>query len=382
MESQTSQTNQSTNGIGRQSATAAGVASAFSRKTDAAGKYIIDDIVEVSVLMMFFVQKLGKTSVDTALAKAAEIGAVIDPHLGLQGMEALKARGLLSYARGRRSGGESQRMWQTRKALWAAPPEMAQISDLLPALVATPEAKELIANLNQTEQEGDGDEKATRDLKYDHYVDVRIDFETLDQLIGSQPASNALEALVKTSPSGSDVEDDEALRFWRTPDGDIQLPPDVVRGWLRTGLRNHRPRGFSDIVASYIGTSGGVIKAPKDTLTQATFPVIDSRTRAGKGLNTYEALGAGATFSILFRFPTRGFMEPLEFVRFVASYAPLPIRGISPARGNRFGKLAVTGYEILGDSNESALKVARDMVPESARKFYDELLASISQKAT
>jgi hypothetical protein len=357
-----------------------GIAAAFAGRKEADGTMQVTDLVEASLLSMFYLQKLGKASVSEILEKMTSIKLVIDLHLAEQAMDALQARGFVSYARGRSAGsGDSVKMWKPKRSLWAAPPEVAQLAgaDLLSFLVGTEEAKGLIAQLNDAEAEGDGEEKAKSKIQYAEYESVRIRAITTDDWFGSQPKSPLLDSRVKGAGEAD-------LRFYRGNDGTIVICSDVVAGWLRTNMRQ---QDLSDAVAGYVACSE--IRLPGVKLgPQAAFPVIDQRTKQGKGLTTYETLPAGTVFEVTFSVPTRGFLEVDEFVRHVAAIGLSPIRGLSPARGKKCGKFAVVSYEKLGSvkkDSATALRTAVGLLPEGkefdeARKFYAEQIERATKK--
>lgn len=343
-----------------------------SKKQPHGAPFEITELVELSVLAAFVIQKLGKASNPNIEAKIAEMGGTVNEHLLAQATEALQRRGILSYASGRRPSGERERQWVMRRTDFAPALEMAHITDLLPRLVATAEAKALIAELNGAEAEAAPDEtkKATRPLGYDEYVTCVAKFLTINQLLGSQPSSPYLEALVKASKH-RDVQAD--MRFWRdAASGDLALCSDALRGWLRTGLRTI---GLSEAAASYVAVSDAVI-VPQKKLTQAAFPIIDQRTNAGAGIATYECLAPHETFEVTFQLPTRGVMTPKQFKSWLARYAPNPIRGLSPARGARFGKAVLVGFRDLGPlyRGDAALRHVLPLVPPEYQGFYDEMI--------
>ena len=334
------------------------------------GKVTLEDLTEVSILAMFLVQKLGKATLDDIVAKAQEIYADINPNVLEQSLEALRARGLLSYASGRRKDSQHVKMWKTRKVIWSAPPEVAHVADLLPALVDTKEGHELIDALNSSEKDA-GKKKSKRGPDIDDYVDIEVTFMTLDVLIGSQPESPWLNKLI--SPEHRKIE--AGLRFQRNEiTGALEIGSDVVRGWLRTALRT---RDCGAASASHIAVSAPPLTPKK--LVQVTLPIIDMQTKRGLGLATHEGIEAGEKFSLIFRIPTRGFMEPDAFVAWLAIYAPNPIRGMSPARGGRFGKLAVVDHKILGRicDAEQALKNTAANLPPEAQEYYAKLMAKM-----
>ena len=334
------------------------------------GTVPLEGLVEVSVLALFIVQKLGQASLDQVLEQARGIHAAIDPYLLEQALEALRARQLLSYVSGRKKGtGESNKQWKIKQAIWSSSPEMAHVKDLLPALVSTDEAQGIIDLLNGSEEAGEGKPKAKTRLGYDEFWDIRIHFRSLTPILGSQPDSPFLKRIVEESGIKFPV---AQLRFWRDENA-VMIPSDVVAGWLRTNSRIGM--GAPEAAASYIATSDIKI-VPKRALEQVALPVIDPRTKQGKGLNTYEILPKGTEFSALFRVPARGFLEPEDFVLWIASMAPVPIRGLSPARGKRFGKMEVTSYKVLGATASAATMLTSVMeeLSEEGQIFYAQLV--------
>ena len=333
------------------------------------GKLEIGDLVQATVLSMYFVQKLGQATLAQILAKIDEAAGSLNEHLLQQALEALRARGLASYASGRTEDGSSVKMWKPRRSIWAAPPEVAHITELLPTLVATPEAQDLIASFNEDESEGRGDKKEKRKLGYDDYFDCAATFETIDEMLGSQPASPWLDDICRRSKYNGVKAD---LRFWRDhDDGALVIGCDAMRGWLRTGLRT---LGLGESAAAYIGV-GPVKIYPKKPLKQTALPVIDQRTGRGTGVPTYETLQPGERFTVHFRLPSRGLMTPEEFELWLAGYGPNPIRGLSPARGGRFGKVALVAFEVLGvmSSATTLLEGVSGMIPEHLRERYKDL---------
>jgi hypothetical protein len=335
----------------------------------------LDDLVEASIIAMFFIQKLGKADLTQIREKIEAQSGRVNEHVLAQAVEALQARGLVAYARGRTKGGDSVTMWKPRQILWAAPPEVAHLTKLLPLLVATPESQRLIEALNTGEKIGEGEEKAKSRLGYDEYVQIEADFVTIDELLGSQPASPWLDEIVKRSPhNGVEAQ----LRFWRdAADGALLIGADTVRAWLRTGLRT---AGYADATAGYLAVDAVRI-VPEKPLRQTALPVVDARQGGGKGLNTYEVVQPGQHITVRVRMPSRGFMSAEQFRIWLAGYAANPMRGISPARGARYGKLAMVGYRVIGETRSARAFVGAvmDGIPEEARPYYDEIMAGLAK---
>ncbi len=140
--------------------TKAAAAKLIKSRADAEGNLGIEDLVEASVLAMFFIQKLGKASQFQLAEKITASGGRLNDDLLLQAIEALQARGLVSYATGTDAKTQERvRMWKPRQSIWASPPEVAHITELMPALVATKECQALIDLFNAGEEKGEGQEK-------------------------------------------------------------------------------------------------------------------------------------------------------------------------------------------------------------------------------
>jgi len=339
-------------------------------------------VTEISILALFFIQSLGVASVEDIDKRITEIHGAVNEHILHQALEGLRARGLLSYVRGTNSGGASIKMYKTTKVKWSQPPEVAHVTNLLPALLATEEAQGIINILNGAEASGKGGtKKAKGKLGYTEYYELAVTFITKTPIIGSQPSSPYLDALVKKSPYPYPAMDkgQSILRFWRDEETSaVVISSDTISGWLRTGLRY--AFGLSDTVAHYCAVSEAIIM-PK-SLGQMSLPVIDPTTRRGLGINTYEVLNKGTEFVINFRLPKKGLTDPTKFVAWLTAYVPRPIRGLSPARGKRFGRLEVVDYKILGDSStiENALNaISGDLQDPRALRIHTELLAKAKQ---
>ena len=339
------------------------------------GAMLIDDLVDASVLSLFFVQKLGKASASDVGERIKDNDGVINEHLLDQALEALRGRGLLSYARGAKRSGESVKMYKTTKVKWASPPEVAHIKDLLPELVKTEEAGRIINILNGAEEIGDGQKKSKRKLGYAEYWEIELHFRLLNPILGSQPDSPWLRKTVKSSKVKAPAECD--LRFWRDDiTGQPMIPSDVVAGWLRTGIRVGLSK--SDVVAKYIAADD-ILLDVKEVYQTALPIIVDNK---GAGIGTYELIPAGTKISTRIRIPARGIADPMSFVLWIASYAPKPLRGLSPARGRRFGKMELVDYKILGSSDvaEKALDaVMPDLKSDEAKKLYAELFATAAK---
>ena len=155
------------------------------------GRLVIDDIVPASVLTMFFIQKLGKSSFRRITTKVEASNVVMDEHLLQNAIDALQARQYISYAKGKAQGsGEVIDQWKPRKANFGGMPDVAQVDQaFLSSLVSTPAAEELLGSLNEAEEEGDGTAKAKEKLKYADFYACEVLFGVKDMLLGGRPSS-------------------------------------------------------------------------------------------------------------------------------------------------------------------------------------------------
>lgn len=308
------------------------------------------NIAELSILALFFVQHIGKASVDDVYQHIIKIHGNTNEHTLQQAMEGLRARGLLSYARGSNKLGESIQVYKTSKIKWASPPEVAHVSNLLSSLLTTEEGRSIVSLLNEAETK-EGVKKAKNRLGYTDYYELQVRFMLKTPILGSQPDCPYLRNLVSKSPypyppyeKGQSI-----LRFWRDDEtGAIMIPSDVIHGWLRTGLRVGF--GLADSACHYVAVDDVLINPTH--VGQVSLPVISMNK--GIGINTYEVLPKKTEFTVYFRIPEKGIADPMTFVSWLAAYVPRPIRGLSPARGRRFGKMEVVDYKLLGKSSNIA----------------------------
>jgi hypothetical protein len=358
--------------------TKAAAARLIKQRADQKGNLPIEDVVEASIMAMFFIQKLGKVSQFQIAEKIAASGGRLNEDLLLQSIEALQARGLVSYATGTdATTKERVRMWKPRQAIWASPPEVAHITELMPALVATKECQALIDLFNEGEKKGEGEQKARRSLGYDKYYEVEATFRTVDEMLGSQPSSPWLQTIVKKSRyNGIDNAD---LRFWRDAEtGELIIGADAARAYIRDGLRT---AGYAESIARYLAVDPVRIK-PQKPLKQVILPVVDSgggRGR-GKGLPSYEGLQPGEQITLKVRAPLRGFMSPKRFMVWLMGYAMRPLHGLSPARGGRFGRMEMTAYRVIGECRSGKTfvgSVVPDLRSEDAKSFYADVMATL-----
>lgn len=351
-------------------------------KLDGQGRLVIEDLVPASVLIMFFVQKLGKASLHQIAEKVEAANVVMDLHLMQNAIDALQSRQFLSYAKGKKPGtGEVIDQWKARKANFSGVPETAQVSQsFLSELVATPDARELIGSLNAAEEEGDGTAKAKEKLKYADYQATEITFKVKDLLLGGRPSNPLLDTRLHNGPK---YPMEAKLRFPRDFKGNPIIPMSNIRGWLASGLRTIN---ISEGVVGYIGIEGGKINF-NGPITQWSQPVVDlggaQRGAGGLGITTYEAISPTdenpVTFKFTFTMPKRGFLTHTQFVAFLIKYAASSPRGLSNARSNEHGFVEIVDAKYLGEvtSAKKAIEPVLDTMSPEGRLFAEKFLAGL-----
>lgn len=372
------------NGNGKAPSVASVLESAF--KYDVDGKVIVDDLVPASVLLMFFVQKLGKASFDQIKAKVASAAVVMDEHLMRNALDALQARQFLSYAKGKAAGGEVVDMWKPRKANFSGMPDTAQVSQaFLSSLVSTKDAEEMLTSLNASEEEGDGRSKAKEKLKYADYYMAEITFKTSTTggrsgiLLGGRPSSPFFDSQVQRGPR---YPGDAKLRFARNFEGKPVIPFSNMKGWLADGLRSNN---IGETAINYITMTGGLIEYP-GKIQQHAQPVVDmsgaSRGAGGLGITTYEVIDAGATFKFTFTVPRRGLFTFTQFVGFLIRYAATSSRGLSNARSNEHGYVEIADAKFLGETRmaKASIEAIMDNMSPEAQTFASKFLAELGDR--
>lgn len=321
-------------------------------REDDQGHLIVEELTAAQVLIYFFIEKLGKPSLDQIEDRVMAAGVRVTRALLKQAVESLQARGFVSYATTEHpTSGEQVRGYKPRNVMFAAMPEVAHISyNFLASLVASPEATALITDLNVAEHEGDGTAKSRSKLKYADYFEVVARFVTLDRFCGGQVSNQYNDALIKRGPPHP-----EECDLWLPRDdaGWPVIPVSNARNWIAGILR---VAGFSDVVGEYLYLSPTRFDWDAGRTVQYSHPVIsDGR---GVGLPSYEAIPSGARLEMRIAAPARGLLTPLQFEAALAAFAPRPPRGLSNGKSGEYGRCALVGFEVLGKSDDALVALA------------------------
>lgn len=360
-------------------------------KTDAEGRLIFDDLVPASVLLMFFIQKLGKPTLDQLVSKVDAAQVIMNATLLEQAVQSLQARGFVSYAKGKDpETKEVVDCWKPRKVIFAGVPDVAQVSKaFLSELVTTPDAEELISAMNQSETEGDGKSKATEKNKYADFWTCSVTFKTVERddgmvgsLLGGHPSSPFFDKVVRRGPKAPTKAD---LRFPRTNNGQPMVPLSNIKGWLKWMLyQSNRPVS----IIQYIGIRGGTIEGDPLVIDQYSHQVVDlsgaTHGGGGRGITTYEVIPAGATIKFWFTIPERGMFDYHEFIGCLMKYARTSPRGLSNAKSNQHGAVKVVDSEYLGMAGrdwKKGLTFVMDQMDPDERALAEKILVGAKETA-
>ena len=330
------------------------------------------DPVSLQILALYVVQQLGQGTLDQIASEmAVKLKLIVNVHTLEIALDALRKRGFLSANHGADPSGSRVDLWSIRNLKFQSPPEVAHYGAVLSELLKTPEAQQIKAGLDAKEHKGEKKEKANR-LGYRDYYTVRARFVTMDAILGAMPKSPYLSHLLRLSEKEIGVRPPEAdIYFDRDPiDGRFAISSDQVAGWVRTNMR-YANKGDISI---YVGCSAAKFQPKPAQVEQAVFPIITQGK--GAGLAKYEAVKAGVEFEIIFTVPAFGAMAVQEFRAWLAFAGMHPIRGISPARGKRYGKILLIDFEATKDVRDvqHSLKLAMTNIAAPLREKYEKVL--------
>lgn len=316
---------------------------------------------------------------------------------------------------------------------WKSPPEYGLFNDLLPQLLANPANEAMKSWFDEyenahgmkkkagagssatsapTEGVDDGDNE-TVDVKMkkpgagkkaggnivDEYHAYSAKILTLDVLLGSQIAGQYSDFIRSKHPSASDALSVAGVFERDDLTGEYVIPSDVLRGWFMVnairyvGLQDARANyvAFSPIRFKPVGEVRGVqvtmhageqalvdesgdlrTKAlalhPGNQAYQHTMPV---NTRMGASApKTYEAIPAGQVLDLRFSAPTKGFMLPEQVHRILLESGIRPRRGLSPARGCRFGKFMLLEFIDHGPIKDISVDYTLADIPANVMEVY------------
>lgn len=339
----------------------------------------LDDLAKVTLTAVYLVQKHQMASLEEIIQLGREkVAAEIDPHTLERALRGAGKRGLIATERKKIAGKGSVKVFSLKTLVWKQPPEYAHITDLLPELhrnVQTEKIKQYFDGL-----EVKGEKKKRRGNDIDDYVTFRVQGVTLTPLLGSQISSPYLDAIREKFPNELVKSGTEVDGLWERDEltGDYVLASDILQGWWASNVTRYA--GLQDAKAGYIAFVP--IRFPAHTkVFQYVLPVNSSRSGPAAP-KPYEALPAGLHFTMTFMTPTKGVMSPEQIEKVLMNASLRPRRGLSPARGRRFGKFMITGFECLGALKAPGTDMSSLLqdVPKDLLETYGDYLKSAVER--
>jgi len=291
-------------------------------------------------------------------------------------VESLRAKGLISKNNTRRDEvGRAVDTYNWRGVDNAKAVSVASFNPaMIPKLLATDQSQKIVAMVAEETSGG------KREIQYNDYYELAALYVTTDCIYGASPPSQATMAV--RALSGVKAVDNQDVYFDRDfLTGLPQINSDQWKKYIERGLRTVLKLS-SGSAGSWNGFGHVLIDSPYATV-ESLLPVVDSSGGGkGKGLTKAETVLPGALLTVTGRVPAKGIAIPEDFVRAAARYAPTPIRGWSPARGNRSGKGYMLRFwwrpaDTAGDWTEIPVSVE---LPERIAK-HPHFVASLGKAA-
>jgi hypothetical protein len=333
------------------------------------------DLVEVTIIATYLVQMLGKPTLDEVKDAARDkLFAKIHHATLKRALEAAQKRTFVAINQAEGEDGQIRKVFSMKNLQWKQPPEYAHIGNLLPKLLSTDAAQEIKDALDAEHNKGGG--KSTKRNVIGDYYAYRVKAVLTDGVIGSQihcpQTREARQQLgikepetVVTGPNAPEKKKDdstpamEGIFVVDELTGDYIIPPDVMQGWVSTNIT--RLTELGEARAGYVAFAPVRIR-PKRAPVQIVLPVNNKRQGAAAP-KAYEYIRAGEQIEINFMAPVRGMLSPEQWEKAFILAGLQPLRGISPARGRRYGRFMVTSFECLGKVSDSGLDFLAQSVP-------------------
>jgi len=349
------------------------------------------DLVRVGIIAVYLTQMLGKPTLEEIRTAASEkLFCTIHPKTLERALEAAKRRELVSINQDSMEDGVVRKVYSMKKIRWKAPPEYAHIKALWPKLVSSEEGMVIKAMLDMEAKAGEVKTRSGPRIR--DYHTFRVKAVLLTDIIGSQIRCPRTDEVRKkwgiATPSVvldlSDDKDDDKKKKKKALEipmegifvideltGAYVLPQDMMQGWFGTNLRY---LGLGDATSTYVSVQPVHIH-PKQQPIQLVLPVNNKHAGPAPP-KSHECIRAGEEIEINFMAPTTGAMTAELWEAFMILGGLMPLRGISPARGRRFGRFLVIGFEDLGpvDKPGGGLGFVGNLVPDAVMEKYGSYL--------
>ncbi len=305
----------------------------------------IVDPTEVRIIGIYMVQKLTYPTLNELKRAIKEkLNCIVHKSTLKRAMDGAKSAGFVAVALKPNEDGRDETAYKMKNLSWSQPPEYAHIKDLLPVLMRTPEAMKIKEYFDG--HEGEAGTKKKRGNLIDNFHAFRVKAILLEPLLGSQIACEYTHAVREEFPTNIEDNNVEVDGIWHRDQltGDYILTSDALQGWFKTNACRYM--GLQDSKADYVAFSPVFIR-PKHPVYQLVLPV--NTTRGVSAPKPYETISAGEEIVFNFVAPTKGVLSSEQYEEIFVIAGLRPRRGISPARGKRFGRFLVTSFEDLGE---------------------------------
>jgi len=329
----------------------------------------VTDSTHIAVLCIFVIQSLGRaTTSKIKETLVAHCHADVNRATLASQLKALKARQLIVELQEQDENGTVVDVWKLRNMDWRTPLEYAHVNDLIPKILETDEGKALVEALNASENTGI--KKARNGNFIGEYRSFAVLCYQMDYLLGSQmhcPLTDEarrhcgiqIPMDYRSKPKKDEKTDDlqtGAMNMVFVLDpltGEYLIPSDVLNGWFITS--GVRYSGLPKAAASYIEFQPIRIKPRR--VIQAVLPVQSDKGKGATKPQSYECIEPGHMFWIHFSVPTKGMLTSDQWEKLFFFAGAKPRRGISPARGRRYGRFLVVEWRDLGLVAEAGFRL-------------------------
>lgn len=315
----------------------------------------LSDITTITVVAVWMVQRLNYPTLDEVHKAIKEkLNFSVHKTTLKRVMKGAQRAGFITTQARQTEGGTHKDAFMMKNLDWKSPIEVATVDKLLPAIMATPEAKEIkkafdedeLADPTQPDEEGNTSSKANKRRNLiDLFHGFRITIFTLTEMLGSQINCEHTQGVREQHPTNIETEEVQVEGIWQRDklDGAFVIPPDVMQAWFRTNACRYA--GLQDSKSAYLGFSP--VRLYPERLSQLVLPVNSAKGPSAP--KAYETIGAGELVTMRVLAPTKGVLSPAEYawVFFMAGLRPR--RGLSPARGSRYGRFLVVDFEDIGE---------------------------------
>lgn len=270
------------------------------------------------------------------------------------------------------------RITYTVRTVWRNPPELMHVDTLLKRLATTPEAEQIMAAMNAQEEAG-GPKKARREGPGEFHR-FEVELETLDPWMGSMPGDGEVHNMIREKfPTRIDKNSIPIVNYWDRDEatGLYRIAQDVQQGWFGCNVARYFQVGpwWGELVAF-----SPILFKPDQEPVQIKLPCTGGPHGQNAGPQFYECILPGQKMVMRFTAPTKKFLTATQLELFILEAGLRPRRGLSPSRGRKYGRFAVTKFTDLGLVDGLTTSVLRDDIPDHVFERNQEYFLSLFER--